>query len=108
VAVNVASGNAEVGGLSEVIFASMLERKLIDASKVKVLAYSKEYPQYPWTMRSNLKPELKAKIVAAFVTLKDPEVLKSFKADGFAPIDDKSYEVIRDMGKLLNLDFAAM
>ena len=36
------------------------------------------------------------------------DFLKNFKADGFAPITDKDYDVIRDMGKLLNLDFAAM
>lgn len=108
VAVNVANGNAQVGGLSEIIFRSVLEHKLIDPSKVKVLGYSKEYPQYPWTMRSDLTPALKAKIRAAFLELKDPEVLKNFKADGFAPIDDRSYDVIREMGKLLKLDFASI
>ena len=108
VAANVANGNAEVGGLSEVIWKSLLERKVIDASKVKVIAYSKEYPQYPWTMRSNLNPQLKDKIRTTFLTLKDPEVLKNFKAEGFAPITDKDYDVIREMGKLLGLDFATM
>ena len=108
VAVNVANGNAEVGGLSEVIWKTLLERKLVDAGKVKVIAYSKEYPQYPWTMRSDLKPELKDKIRSAFLNLKDPAVLKNFKADGFAPITDNDYDVIRDMGKLLGIDFGAM
>lgn len=108
VAVNVANGNAEVGGLSEVIWKTLLERKLVDAGKVKVIAYSKEYPQYPWTMRSDLTPELKDKIRSTFVNLKDPEVLKNFKADGFVPITDKDYDVIRDMGKLLGIDFATM
>lgn len=108
VAVNVANGNAEVGGLSEVIWKALLERKLVDASKVKVIAYSKDYPQYPWTMRSDLKPDLKDKIRVTFGNLKDPAVLKNFKADGFAPITDKDYDVIRDMGKLLGIDFATM
>lgn len=108
VAVNVANGNAEVGGLSEVIWKALLERKLVDASKVKAVAYSKEYPQYPWTMRTDLKPELKEKIRATFVNLKDPAVLKNFKASGFAPITDKDYDVIREMGKLLGIDFATM
>nr|HAQ94754.1 phosphate ABC transporter substrate-binding protein [Afipia sp.] len=108
VAVNVANGNAEVGGLSEVIWKTLLERKLVDAGKVKVIAYSKEYPQYPWTMRSDLKPELKDKIRTTFVNLKVPAVLKNFKADGFAPITDNDYDVIRDMGKLLGIDFGAM
>lgn len=108
VAVNVANGNADAGGLSEVIWNSLVERKLIDTSKVKVLGYSKEYPQYPWTMRSDLTPDLKEKIRKAFLDLKDPVVLKNFKAQGFAPITDKDYDVIREMGKILNIDFATM
>jgi len=40
--------------------------------------------------------------------LKDPVVLKNFKAEGFSPITDKDYDVIREMGKILNLDFATM
>lgn len=108
VAVNVANGNADAGGLSEVIWAHVLDRKLVDPAKVKVLGYSKEYPQYPWAMRSNLKSELKSDIKAAFLELKDETVLNNFKAEGFASITDKDYDVIREMGTLLKLDLAKM
>jgi phosphonate transport system substrate-binding protein len=108
VAVNVANGNADAGGLSEVIFGYILDRKLIDPAKVKVLGHSKPYPQFPWTMRSNLNNELKAKIIDAFISLDDKEVLKNFKAEGFVTITDADYNVIREMGKLLNLDFSKM
>jgi phosphonate transport system substrate-binding protein len=57
VAVNVANGNAEVGGLSEVIWKTLLERKLVDAGRVKVIAYSKEYPQ---SMDDALRPGARA------------------------------------------------
>ena len=105
VAVNVAN---DAGGLSEVIFKHVLETGLIDPAKVKVLGYSGEYPQYPWAMRSNLDADLKASIKNAFVNLDDPTVLESFKAEGFAPIEDADYDIIRDMGSLLGLDFATM
>lgn len=108
VAVNVANGNADVGGLSEVIFGHVSERGLIDPSRVKVLGYSKEYPQYPWTMRSDLDAQLKERIRESFLEIDDPEVLKNFKAEGFAPISDGDYDVIRDMGSLLGLDFSTM
>jgi len=108
VAVNVANGNADAGGLSEVIFKHVLETGLIDPAKVKVLGYSGEYPQYPWAMRSNVDADLKASIKNAFVNLDDPTVLESFKAEGFAPIEDADYDIIRDMGSLLGLDFATM
>lgn len=103
VAANVANGNADAGGLSEVIWNRLVERKLIDVSKVKVLG---EYPQYPWTMRSDLAPDLKDKIRTAFLTLRDSAVLKSFKAEGFAPITDHDYDVIRDLAKALHLKLA--
>ena len=97
VAVNVANGNAEAGGLSEVIF-----------QNVKVLGYSGEFPQYPWAMRSNLAPELKEKVRNAFISIDDKEILSNLKAEGFAAISDSDYDVIRRMGSLLNLDFAKM
>jgi phosphonate transport system substrate-binding protein len=106
VAANVANSNADAGGLSEVIWNRLVERKIIDTSKVKVLGYSKEYPQYPWTMRSDLAPDLKDKIRDTFLTLHDPVVLKSFKAEGFAPIKDNDYNVIRDLAKALHLKLA--
>ena len=106
VAMAVQNGHAQAGGLSKPIFESLVQRGLVDPNKVKVLAESKPYPQYPWTMRSNLKPELKEKIRAAFLNLKEPEVLKPFKADGFGPISDKDYDVVRSLGTLLKLDLS--
>lgn len=108
VAVNVANGNADAGGLSEVIFGHVTERGLVDPKKVKVLGYSEEYPQYPWAMRSDLNRELKQRIRDSFLNIDDPEVLKNFKAESFAPISDSDYDVIREMGSLLGLDFATM
>lgn len=106
VALAVQNGHAQAGGLSKPIFEAMVQRGMIDAAKVKVLAESKPFPQYPWTMRSNLNPALKAKIRNSFVNLQDPEVLKSFKADGFGPIADKDYDVVRQLGSLLKLDLS--
>jgi phosphonate transport system substrate-binding protein len=72
-----------------------------------VLVESKPFPQYPWTMRSNLNAALKEKIRAAFLGLNDPAVLKPFKADGFGPISDKEYDVVRNLGTLLKLDLSS-
>lgn len=106
VAIAVQNGHAQAGGLSRPIFESLVERKIIDLAKVRVLEYSKPFPQYPWTMRSDLKPELKEKIKAAFYGIKDPAVLKPFKAEGFEPITDKQYDVVRNLGPLLKIDLS--
>ncbi len=106
VAMAVQNGHAQVGGLSKPIFDSLVERRIVDPAKVKVLAESGPYPQYPWTMRSNLAPALKERIRAAFLGLKDQQVLKPFKADGFGPITDKDYDVIRELGDVLKIDLS--
>lgn len=106
VAMAVQNGNAQAGGLSKPIFESLVQRGIIDPAKVKVLEESRPFPQYPWTMRSDMKPALKEKIRSAFLNLKDREVLKHFKADGFGPMTDKDYDVVRNLGELLGLDFS--
>jgi len=106
VALAVQNGHAQAGGLSRPIFESLVERKMVSLDKVKVLEYSKPFPQYPWTLRSNLKPGLKDKIRNAFLNLKDPAVLKAFKADGFEAITDRQYDVVRNLGPLLKIDLA--
>jgi phosphonate transport system substrate-binding protein len=108
VAFAVQGGKAQAGGMSRPIYEAMVEKKSIDPARVKVIAVSQPIPEYPWTMQQALAPELKAKIRAAFLELKDPAVLKSFKAEGFLPITDKDYDVIRDLSKILNLDLAKL
>ncbi|MEM9682583.1 MAG: phosphate/phosphite/phosphonate ABC transporter substrate-binding protein [Pseudomonadota bacterium] len=103
VAMAVQNGNAVAGGLSKPIFESLVERKIISLDKVKVLEVSKPFPQYPWTMRSNLSPELKESIRKTFYDLDEKSILKPFKADGFAPIKDSDYDVVRDLQAELGL-----
>jgi phosphonate transport system substrate-binding protein len=108
VALNVMRGNVDAGGLSQVIFKGLVDRKSIDAAKVKVIAESDPIPEYPWVMQSDLAPALKDKIRRSFLDLKDPAVLKPLKADGFAPIQDSDYDVIRNAAKILNLDLGSL
>jgi phosphonate transport system substrate-binding protein len=108
VAKAVENGNAQAGALSRPIYNSLVERKLINSEKVKVIAETKPIPQYPWTMRSNLDEALKEKIRNAFYDLKEAEILKKFKAQGFAPISDKDYDGLRDTAKILHLDLGKL
>ncbi|MDR3603605.1 MAG: phosphate/phosphite/phosphonate ABC transporter substrate-binding protein [Syntrophaceae bacterium] len=108
VALTVQTGKADAGGLSKTIFQSLIERGVIKPDKVKIVAESEPFPEYPWVLRSNLKPELEQKICNAFLGIKDPEILKTFKADGFASITDKDYDVVRALAKSLNVDLSKM
>ena len=103
VALAVQNGHAQAGGLSKPIFETLVKREVISLDKVNVLQVSEPYPQYPWAMRSDLKPQLKDAIRNAFTSLKDKKVLKPFKAQGFGAMTDAHYDVIRDLSKKLNL-----
>jgi phosphonate transport system substrate-binding protein len=106
VLMNVARGNAQVGGLSKPIFESLIERRFVDPEQVKVIAESKPFPQYPWVMQVDLADDLKRRIKQAFYELHDSDVLGPLKAEGFAAVDDKDYDSIRELAKLLDLDLS--
>lgn len=106
VAMSVQNGHAQAGGLSKPIFETLVSRGMIKPEKVKVIAESEPFPQYPWTMRSDLDPQLKQKIKSAFMEINDPAILKSFKAEGFGAVTDKDYDVVRNLGSLLKLDLS--
>lgn len=108
VAKAVQNGNAQAGGLSKPIFESLVEQGFIDANKVKVIAVSEPYPNYPWTMNSELSPELKEEIKKALYDLKDETVLKPLKTEGFVPISDKDFDVIRNMVNILGIDLETL
>ena len=102
VARNVELGNAAVGGLSRPILERLIARGTIDPARIVVLGYSDDIPQYPWVMRTDLTAPLRAGIAEAFLSLAPgtPDgdaVLGPFKAEGFAPIDDAAFDVIREI-----------
>ena len=108
VAMNVMRGNIEAGGLSKPIFEALVAKGSIDPAKVKVIAETDPFPEYPWVYQSSLDADLKAKVRAAFLELKDPAVLGPLKAEGFAAVADGDYDVIRNAAKILRLDLGSL
>jgi|SRR5262245_31122923 len=102
----VQSGQVEVGALSEEIFNNLVAKKSIDAAKLRVLAVSDPIPNYPMVMQGKLDAKLKASIRDAFIMLKEPAVLKPFRADGFVATDDSAYDILRETAKVLDLDLS--
>ncbi len=100
------SGQVPAGALSKPIYDNLVAKGSIDASKIVQLDLSEPIPNYPMVMQGNLAPGLKQAIRAAFLNMKDKEVLKAFRIDGFAATDDKAYDVLRETATLLKLDLA--
>lgn len=104
----VQAGQVPAGALSKPILDTLVKRGTIDATRIVQLDLSAPIPNYPIVMQGNLAPALKHAIRAAFLDMKDKEVLKSFRVEAFAPTDDKAYDVLRDTASVLKLDLARM
>jgi phosphonate transport system substrate-binding protein len=104
----VENGQVPAGALSKAIFENLVTRKSIDPAKVKVIATSDPIPNYPIVMQGKLAAPLKEQIRKAFLEMKDADILKSFRVQGFAATDDKAYDVLRDAARILQLDLAKM
>ena len=104
----VQNGQVPAGALSKAIYEALLQRKTIDGDKLRVIAVTDPIPNYPMTMQTDLAPALKDSIRKAFLELKDPVILKSFRVEGFAATDDKAYDILRDTARILQLDLGKM
>jgi phosphonate transport system substrate-binding protein len=104
----VQAGQVPAGALSLPILRNLIDRGTIDESRIRQIALTDPIPNYPITMQGYLAPELKEKIRQAFLQLKDPEILQSFRVEGFEAADDSAYDVLRETARLLNLDIGRM
>jgi phosphonate transport system substrate-binding protein len=100
----VQAGQVPAGALSKPILDSLISKNVIDPAKIVQLALSEPIPNYPIVMQGNLTPALKQSLRDAFLNVKDKEVLKSFRVEGFVATDDKAYDVLRETAKILKLD----
>ena len=104
----VQSGQVAAGALSEAIFRTLITRQVIDPARVVEVALSAPIPNYPMTMQGSLAEPLKAAIRAAFLELREPDVLRSFRVEGFAAASDRDYDILRETARLLELDLGSM
>jgi phosphonate transport system substrate-binding protein len=104
----VQAGQVPAGALSKPILDSLISKNVIDPAKIVQLALSEPIPNYPIVMQGNLTPALKQSLRDAFLNVKDKDVLKSFRVEGFVATDDKAYDVLRETAKILKLDIGKM
>ena len=65
-------------------------------------------PESPTVWRKDLPADLKRRIQAAFLEVKDIPWSDQGMLNGFKPTTDAAYNVIRDTAKVLNLDLKKM
>lgn len=104
----VQAGQVQAGGLSQEIFKRLETKGTIAPDKVKVIAVSDPIPNYPLVLQGNLDPALRETIRKAFLDLKDPTILKTFRAEGFVTTNDKAYDILRETARILDLDLTKL
>jgi len=98
----VASGKVDVGGVEGRILRKLVKDGKVDGSKIKTIA-KREVEGYPWCVSSNLDPELRAKLVEAFLTIDDPDLLDLLRAQKYVEINADAYKEDVDKGIELGL-----
>jgi phosphonate transport system substrate-binding protein len=104
----VQAGQVAAGALSQSILRTLITRNVIDANRIREVAVSDPIPNYPMVMQGNLAEPLKAAIRSAFLDVRDPEVLRAFRVEGFAPTDDAAYNILRETARVLEMDLTRM
>ena len=104
----VQNGQVPAGALSKAILDTLFARGMVDRAKLVEVALSDPIPNYPMTLQGNLAEPLKAAIREAFLGLRDPEVLRAFRVEGFAPTNDAAYDILRETARVLDLDLGRM
>jgi phosphonate transport system substrate-binding protein len=103
--------------LNKKIDAVAIADRILDAAIAKGLARREDLvvvwksdpiPESPTVWRKDLDPELKKRVQAAFLQVKDIPWSDQGELNGFHPTNDKAYDIIRETAKTLNLDLRKM
>lgn len=105
--VQVQSGTYQVGAVNYKVWESALAAGKIDTNKVKVIWKSPTYPDYQWTIRSdveaNFGPGFADKVKAALLNMDSPELLNSFPRSSFVNAENKDFQPVEDVAKQIGL-----
>lgn len=107
-ALAVANKRIDAATIADRIFDAAVQKNLVKREDIHVVWSSDPIPESPTVWRKNLSPELKAKIKAAFLNIRDITWADQGKLNRFVETNDAAYDVIRDTAKALKLDLKKM
>jgi phosphonate transport system substrate-binding protein len=107
-AVAVENGKVDAVAIADRILDAAIKKGLAKQEDLQIVWKSDPIPESPTVWRKDLDPELKKRIQAAFLQVKDVPWSDQGELNGFHPTTDAAYDVIRDTAKTLHLDLKAM
>ncbi|KKM10310.1 hypothetical protein SY88_14345 [Clostridiales bacterium PH28_bin88] len=102
-ALAVQNGTVDAGGIEDRILYALEEKGIIDKDKIRVLAQSDPIEGYPWVVRASLDRELVEHITDAFLDLRDPDLLRLMRAEGYARVSAADYRYVEEEAARLGL-----
>ncbi|TXL63817.1 putative selenate ABC transporter substrate-binding protein [Zeimonas arvi] len=107
-ALAVAGGRVAAGALNISVWEKMVAEKRVDTSKVRVFYTTPPYYDYNWTVRKDMDPALRAKLLDAFVSLDparpgDKQILDLQRATRFIPTKASNYASIETAARSAGL-----
>ncbi|HKU99882.1 MAG TPA: phosphonate ABC transporter substrate-binding protein [Vineibacter sp.] len=107
-AVAVQNRKVDAVAIADRILDAAIAKGLAKREDLVVVWKSEPIPESPTVWRKDLDADLKKRIQAAFLEVKNVPWSDQGELNGFHPTNDAAYDVIRDAAKLLNLDLRKM
>jgi len=107
-AIAVQNKKVDAAAIADRIFDAAVAKGLAKREDIQVVWESDPIPESPTVWRKDLPADLKRRVQAAFLEVKDIPWSDQGLLNGFKPTNDAAYNVIRDTAKLLNLDLKKM
>ncbi len=107
-AIAVQNRKVDAAAIADRILDAAIAKGLAKREDIHVVWESDPIPESPTVWRKDLPADLKKRVQAAFLEVKDIPWSDQGMLNGFKPTNDAAYDVIRDTAKLLNLDLRKM
>jgi len=107
-AVAVQNKKVDAVAIADRILDAAIAKGLAKREDLVVVWKSDPIPESPTVWRRDLDPDLKRRVQAAFLQVKDIPWSDQGELNGFHPTTDKAYDIIRETAKALNLDLRKM
>jgi phosphonate transport system substrate-binding protein len=107
-AIAVQNRKVDAAAIADRILDAAISKGLAKREDLNIVWESDPIPESPTVWRKDLSPDLKKRVQAAFLEVKDIPWSDQGLLNGFHPTNDAAYNIIRDTAKLLNLDLKKM
>ena len=103
-ALSVQNGKIDAAAVADALLEAAYARGVVKKEDIQVLWTSEPIPTVPYVMRKDLPADLRKRIRAAFLAIRDLPIGSHATIVRVDPTDDSAYDGIRETAKLLKLD----